>query len=87
MPYTEPGLLGDDQTKSVSFGAQADGWKEEQTGTALAVQSDDMTGKHGDGEQNPLERPQGSGGEDKVVADGTLRADQRENSFFNSMSG
>ena len=30
MPYTESKSLDDDQTKSASFGAQTDGWKEEQ---------------------------------------------------------
>ena len=35
-----------------------------------------MTGKHRDGEQNPLERAQFSEDEDKVVADGTSHADQ-----------
>ena len=82
MSYTEPESLGHDQTKSASFGAQANGGKENQLETLLAVQSDDMTGKHRDGEQNPLERAQVSEDEDKVVADGTLRADQGETSFF-----
>ena len=54
--YTEPESLGDNQTKSASFGAQGNGWKEEQLETSLAVQPDDITGKHRDGEQNPLER-------------------------------
>ena len=35
-----------------------------------------MTGKHRDGEHNPLERPQALEEEDKVVADGTSHADQ-----------
>ena len=51
--YTEPELLGDDPTKSASFGAQADRRKEEQLETLLTVQPNDMTGKHRDGEQNP----------------------------------
>ena len=33
MPYTEPESLGDDQTKSASFGAHADGRKKEQLET------------------------------------------------------
>ena len=79
MPYTEHESLGDDQTKSASFGAQqADGREKEQLETSLAVQPDDMTSKHRDGEQNPLERPQVSENEDKVVADGTSHADQGE---------
>ena len=55
MPCTKPDSLRDDQTKSSSFGAQADGRKEEQVETSLKVQPDDMTGKHRDGEYNPLE--------------------------------
>ena len=35
-----------------------------------------MTGKHRDGEHNPLERPQVSEKEDKMIADGTSHADQ-----------
>ena len=50
MPYTEPESLGGDRTKSESFRAQADGSKEEQLKTLLAVQPDDMTGKYRDGE-------------------------------------
>ena len=49
---------------------------------SLAVQPDDMTGKHRDGEQNPLARPQVSEDEDEVVADGISHADQRENFVF-----
>ena len=71
MPYTKPDSLRDDQTKSSSFGAHADGRKEEQVETSLEVQSDDTTRKHRDGELNPLERRQNSEKEEKVVADGT----------------
>ena len=65
---TEPDSLGDDQTKSASCGAQVDGRKEEQLETLLAVQPDDMTGKHLDGEHNPLEGAQVSEEEGKVVS-------------------
>ena len=68
MPYTEPESLGDDQTKSAYFGAQADGRKEEQLETLLAVQPDDMTGKHRDEEHNLLEQAQVSEEEGKVVS-------------------
>ena len=44
LPCTEPESLGDDQTDSVSLGAQADGRKEEQLEFSLAVQPNDMTG-------------------------------------------
>ena len=44
--------------------------------TSLSVQPDDMTGNHRDGEQNPLEQPQTSEEEDKVVADGISHPDQ-----------
>ena len=87
MPYTESELLGNDQTKSASFGVHTDGWKEEQLEALLTVQRDDMTGKHRDGEQNPLERPQVSEDEDKVVADGTSREDQGEHFFFQAKVG
>ena len=50
--------------------------------TLLAVQPDDITGKHRDGEQNPLERAQVLEKEDKVVADGILHPDQGGNFFF-----
>ena len=46
--------------------------------TSPAVQPDDMMGKHRDGEHNPLERPQASDEEEKVVADGTSSTDQGE---------
>ena len=48
--------------------------------TSPAVQSDDMMGRHLDGEHNPLERPQASEEEEKVVADGTLSTHQGD--FF-----
>ena len=57
MPYTEPESLGNDQTKSASFGAQTDGWKEERLETLLAVQPEDIKGNYRDGE-HPLERRQ-----------------------------
>ena len=76
MPCTEPESLGDDETKTASLGAQADRRKKEQLETSLSVQLDDMTGNHRDGEQNPLEQPQASEEEDKVVADGILHPDQ-----------
>ena len=63
MPCTKPDSLRGNQTKSSSFGAQADGRKEEQIETLLEVQPDDMTGKHRDREHNPLEQPQVSGDE------------------------
>ena len=82
MPYTKPKSLGDGHTKSASFEAQADGWNEEQLETFLTVQPDGMTGKHRDGEQNPLEQAQVSEDEDKVVTDGIPQADQGGNFFF-----
>ena len=87
MPYTEPESLGDDQTKSASFGAQADGRKEDQFETLPAVQLDDVAGKHRGGEQNPLERAQILEDEDKVVVDGTSHADQVEKFFFQAKVG
>ena len=46
------------------------------------MQPDVLTAKHRDGERNPLERPQVSEDEDKVVADKTLRADQEGDFVF-----
>ena len=51
-------------------------------GTLLAVEPTNMTGKHRDGEQNPLERAQFSEDESKVVGGGTSHADQGENFVF-----
>ena len=68
MPCTEPEPLGDDQTKRASLEAQADERKEEQLKTSLAVHCDAMTGKHRDGEQNPLEQAQVSKEEGNVVS-------------------
>ena len=65
-PYTKPKSLRDDQIKSSSFGAQADGRKYEQLEISLEVQPDDMTGRHRDGEHDPLERAQASENEGKV---------------------
>ena len=76
MSRTKPRSLRDNQTKSSSFGAQADGRNEEQLETSLKVQSGGMTGKHRGGEHNPLERPQASEEEDKVVVDGSSHASQ-----------
>ena len=87
MPCTKPDSLRDNQTKSSSFGAQADGRKEEQIETSLEVQPDDMTGKHRDSEHNPLEQPQVSGDEDKVVAGGTSHAGQEEKIIFQTEVG
>ena len=55
--------------------------------TSLEVQLDDLTGKHGDGELNPLERLQVSEDEDKVIADGTSHADQWVDFVFHSEVG
>ena len=44
--------------------------------TSLAVQSDDMMGRHRDGEHKPLEQPQVSNDEEKVVADSTSSTDK-----------
>ena len=61
--------MGDDQTDSASLGAQTDRRKEEQLETSLlAVQPDDMAGKHRAGEQNPLDLAQFLEEEDKVVS-------------------
>ena len=88
MPYTEHELLGDDETKSASFGAQqADGREKEQLETSLAVQPDDMTRKHRDGEQSPLERQVSENEDNKVVTDGTSHADQGEIFVFQAEVG
>ena len=87
MPCTKPDSLRDNQTKSSSFGAQADGRKEGQIETLLEVQPDDMTGKHRDREHNPLEQPQVSGDEDKVVAGGTSHAGQGKKIIFQTEVG
>ena len=63
-------LIHPQQQESSSFS------QEEQLETSLDVQPDDLTGKHRDGEPNPLERPKAPEEEDKVVADGTPHADQ-----------
>ena len=44
--------------------------------TSPSVQSDDMMGRHRDGEHNPLERPRASEEEENVVADGTSSTDK-----------
>ena len=67
MSCTEPESLRDDQSKSASRGADADGRKEEQVETVFTVQPYDMTGKHRDGEQNPPGRAQVSEEEGEVV--------------------
>ena len=56
--------------------------QKEQLETLLAVQPDDMTGKHQDGDHNPLERPQVSEKADRVVAESTSHADQGEKFVF-----
>ena len=61
--------------------------REEQLETSLEVQPDDLTGKHRDGEQNPLGRPQVLENEDKVVADGTSHADKGGGSVFQTEVG
>ena len=43
---------------------------------------DDMAGKHRDGEQNPLDRPQVMEKEENVVANRTSHAGQRQNVVF-----
>ena len=68
MPYAEPESLGEDKAKSASFKEQANGREREQLETLLAVQYDDLTGKHRDGEHNPLERAQVSEEGGKVVS-------------------
>ena len=68
MPCTEPESLGDDQTKGAFLGAQADGREEKKLETLLAVQLDEMTGKHRGGNQNPLERAQFPEEEGKVMS-------------------
>ena len=86
MPYTEPGSLGDNQSNCASLGAQAYGRKEEQLETSLAVQLEDMTRKHRDGEQNLLERAQVSEEEDKVVSKGECLA-LKSSSAWEGMEG
>ena len=49
MPCSKSESLRKDQTKSLSFGTQADGRKEEKLETSLEVQPDDMTGSIGTG--------------------------------------
>ena len=44
--------------------------------TSPAVQPDDMMGRHRDGEHSPLERPQASQEEEKLVAKGTSSTDR-----------
>ena len=51
LPCTEPESSGGDQTESDSLGAPVDGLKEELSEIPLAVQPDDMTRKHRNGEQ------------------------------------
>ena len=46
-----------------------------------------MMGRHRDGKHNPLERPQASEGEDKVVAGGTSHADQGGDFVFQTEIG
>ena len=67
LPCDEPKSSEDDQTESDSLGAPVDGPKEKQSEISLAVESNDMTGKHWDGEQIQLERTQLSEEEGKIV--------------------
>ena len=60
---------------------------EEQLETSLKVQPDDMTGKHRDGDHNPLERLQVSEKEEKVVVDGTSSTDQGGDFVFQTEVG
>ena len=55
--------------------------------TSLAVQPDDMTGKHQDGGYNSLERPQVSEKADKVVAESTSHVDQGGKFVFQAEAG
>ena len=67
LPYTEPESSGDNQTENDSLGAPADVWEEKRSETPLAVEPDDMTGKHQDQVKIPLERAQFLGGEGKMM--------------------
>ena len=58
LPCTEPESSRDDQTESDSLGPPIDGPKEEQSEMPLAIEPDDMTGKHRDGEHISLKRAQ-----------------------------
>ena len=51
------------------------------------MQPDDLTGKHREGERNPLERPKPLGDENKVVADGTSHADRGGDFVFQTEVG
>ena len=55
--------------------------------TSPAVQPDDMMGRHRNGEHNPLERPQASEKQEKLVADGTSTTDQWGNFVFQTEVG
>ena len=55
LPCIEPESSGDDQTESDPLGVPVDESKEEQSEIPLAVEPDDITAKHRDGEQIPLE--------------------------------
>ena len=68
LTCTEPESWEDGQTDSDALAAQAGGRKEEQLETSLAVQPDDMTGKHRDGGQIPLEQEKFLEEEGKVVS-------------------
>ena len=67
LPCTEPESSGGDQTKNDHVGAPSDEPEEERSEIPLAVYLDDMTGKHRDLEQIPLEKAPFLGGEGKVV--------------------
>ena len=61
--------------------------QEEQSETSFEVQPDDMTGKHWDGEHNPLERPKALEDENKMFANGTSHADQGGDFVFQTEVG
>ena len=82
LPCTEPESSGDDRPRVIFSEQQTvDGSKEGQSGVPLAVEPDDMTGKHRDGEQVQLERPQSSEGEGKVVLDRAFPALKSPSAF------
>ena len=77
LPCTEPESSGEDQTESDSLGAPVDGPREEQSETPLAVEPDDRTGKHRDGEQIQLERGQSSEGEGRLMPERAFLAPKK----------
>ena len=62
--------------------------QEEQLETSLGVQPDDMiVGRHHDGKHNPLERPQASEEEDKMIANDPSHMDQGGDFVFQTEVG